>query len=128
MAYFRYSEGGRRSLRPEGRAWRREWVMRCALVMRDKLVCPRCGHNHILLISEIPDSTECGLDPNSLKIAFVAVPKKFLSSQTVERAGQLEAAVCRQCGYTELYTRDPQAIPIDGKFVREGVGPEPTHR
>jgi hypothetical protein len=41
-------------------------------------------------------------------------------------AGILTAAVCKQCGYTELYTFDPALIPVDGKYVREVVGPEPA--
>jgi ribosomal protein S27AE len=96
--------------------------------MRENLLCPKCGHNHVLLIADVPDSTESGLNPNSLRIAFVTLPKKFLSDETLGRAGHLEAAVCRKCGYTELYTRDPQAIPIDGTHVREGVGPEARGR
>ena len=96
--------------------------------MRKRCLCPKCGHNHVLLISGVPDSTEIGLNPKFLNVAFVTGPKTFLSNQNLERAGHLEAAVCRQCGYTEFYTRDPQAIPIDGTYVREGVGPETTGR
>jgi len=94
--------------------------------MRSKLLCPKCGHNHVLLISGVPDSTEIGLNPRFLNIAFVTAPKKFLTDQNLERAGHLQAAVCRQCGYTEFYTHDPQAIPIDGTYVREGVGVDVT--
>lgn len=37
-------------------------------------------------------------------------------------AGALEAGVCRSCGYTEFYVKDPGTIPVDGKHVREVVG------
>ena len=32
--------------------------------------------------------------------------------------------MCRKCGYTELYTTDAPLIPVDGKYVREVIGPE----
>jgi len=38
-------------------------------------------------------------------------------------AGDLDAGVCRRCGYVELYCTDPEKIPIDGVYVRELVGP-----
>jgi len=40
--------------------------------------------------------------------------------------GAIEAAVCRNCGYMELYVKDPNTIPVDGVSVREIVGPEAT--
>lgn len=40
---------------------------------------------------------------------------------TTSRSGELEAAVCPKCGYTELYTKDPQNIVVDGVNVRELV-------
>jgi hypothetical protein len=39
-------------------------------------------------------------------------------------AGKLSAAVCKQCGYTELHTNGPELIPVNGRNVREVVGPE----
>jgi hypothetical protein len=39
-------------------------------------------------------------------------------------AGVVQAYICKACGYTEFYTRDPEAIPVDGKAVREINGPE----
>lgn len=92
--------------------------------MREKLVCPKCKHNHILLVAGIPDIVEPGLAPWYLKVAVVPAPKGFLEPET-KGAGHLAAAVCKRCGYTELYTLDPQSIPVDGKHVREAVGPEP---
>lgn len=93
--------------------------------MRSKLLCPKCGNNKILLVAAIPDCSEIGCDPSFLNIAAFAVKKQWLSSKTLGRAGHLEAVVCKQCGYTELYTRDPGAIPVDGEHVREVSGPAP---
>jgi hypothetical protein len=36
----------------------------------------------------------------------------------------LSTAVYRRCGFTELYTKNPAEIPVDGNYVREVVGPE----
>ena len=92
--------------------------------MRDTHVCPKCRNNHILLIAAVPDDA-AGADPVALKVAF-AKAKEFLSSTTRKGVGHLEAAVCRRCGFTEFYTRDPGNIPVDDQYVREAVGPEPT--
>jgi len=40
---------------------------------------------------------------------------------TSSSAGELSAGVCRLCGYTELYTKDPQNIIVDGVNVREVI-------
>jgi hypothetical protein len=39
-------------------------------------------------------------------------------------AGLVEAYVCKECGFTEFHTREPESIEVDGKMVRELVGPE----
>lgn len=65
------------------------------------------------------------MNPQGLSIAFVNVKKAWLSDKNLERAGEVEAAVCKRCGYTELYVRDPEEIPVDGNHVREAVGPTP---
>lgn len=41
-------------------------------------------------------------------------------------AGELEAGVCRRCGYTELYTKNAADIIIDGVHVRELVASPAT--
>ncbi len=43
----------------------------------------------------------------------------------VSATGMVEAYVCRRCGFTELYTRDPASIPIDGETTRLIQTPEP---
>lgn len=88
--------------------------------------CPKCNHDHILYIATVADrygenSTSDASVP--MKIAHIVKPITFLgiAATTTDRAGELEAGVCRSCGYTELYTKDPGAIPIDGTYVREVV-------
>ena len=84
--------------------------------MRDSLICPKCKTYEILLIDRVPDAA----DGDALQPQFVAV------SRSGERYGRLTAAVCRNCGYTELYTVQPRYIPVDGKRIRLETGPRPT--
>ena len=91
--------------------------------MRKQHVCPKCLHNHILLIESVPDMGEFSTEIRRLHIAEVFVGDGWFGDKTAT-AGKLSAAVCRKCGYTELYTADAPLIPVDGKYVREVVGPE----
>jgi predicted nucleic-acid-binding Zn-ribbon protein len=89
--------------------------------MLTRQVCPKCGHNHILVISTVPDRDSSSASP--AKIAFLPQARDAtFDSETL--FGSLSAAVCRACGFTELYTKEPQSIPVDGKAVTEIVGPK----
>ena len=59
------------------------------------------------------------------RIARMRHAGSFFSSH-VAAAGIVEAFVCRRCGLTELYTRDPESIEVDGDLVREIIGPAPA--
>ena len=96
--------------------------------MKQTLRCPKCQHNRILYIAQVSDQDgQWGEKPAQIAV----VPKEgrgILTGNvytTFESAGDLEAGVCRSCGYTEFYTKNPGDIPIDGQYVREVVGPEP---
>jgi hypothetical protein len=90
--------------------------------MLNQHVCPKCRHNHILVIAAIPDKEEYGFA--ELHIAKVVTGEGWLGPK-YGIAGRLTAALCRKCGYTELYATRPDEIPVDGEWVREVVGPEP---
>jgi predicted nucleic-acid-binding Zn-ribbon protein len=89
--------------------------------------CPKCQHDRILYIAQIAD--RYGDHP----VAEASVPMKIayykksvgtvlgFAATTTERAGELEAGVCRACGYTEFYVKSPADIIVDGTFVRELV-------
>lgn len=94
--------------------------------MRKQHVCPKCRHNHILLIESVADAGEVKNQVRSLHVAIAFQGTGFLGNDKLVAAGKLTAAVCKQCGYTELYSTDPDQIPVDGKYVREVVGPENT--
>jgi predicted nucleic-acid-binding Zn-ribbon protein len=86
--------------------------------------CPKCNHNHVLHVAQVADYTDVGLWP--LNIAIVPDPKVGWLGPTRTAMGEVQAYVCRRCGFTELYTRDAGSIPVDGKAVKEIVGPEPA--
>lgn len=96
--------------------------------------CPKCDHGRILYVACVADrygqhSTSDSTVP--MRIAhYRQEHAKFLGFPITSSAssGELEAGVCRQCGYTEFYTKNPQHIVIDGKYVRELVAPEPGYR
>jgi predicted nucleic-acid-binding Zn-ribbon protein len=92
--------------------------------MRERHICPKCDGRRILLVDMIPDTAGAALDNRPLNIA-VDASKTWYGEHRLP-VGRLTAAVCRQCGYTELYTADPGSIPVDNKYVREVVGPDPT--
>jgi hypothetical protein len=57
-------------------------------------------------------------------LALIPNPKPGILNSSEVTVGQVEAYVCRQCGYTEFYTQSPKSLPVDGKIIREVVGPE----
>ena len=90
--------------------------------MRDSLTCPKCKQFKILFIDRVPDTGEFVSEVRDLHIAVTSTGEGWLGEK-LGRAGKLSAVVCKTCGYTELYTSNPGQIPVDGKYVREEVGP-----
>lgn len=102
-----------------------------------KGTCPRCQHNRVLHVTQVADRIgEMGgakIQPREAACeagqfeAWRLVRMHRLDggifSEKVQAAGLVTAYVCRSCGYTEFYVRDPDLIPIDNKTVREIVGP-----
>lgn len=91
--------------------------------------CPKCKHDKILYIDKVADRLESSTTDYStpMRIAYYnrSLGNVFgMALATTASAGELSAGVCRLCGYTELYTKDPQNIIIDGVHVRE-VTPAP---
>lgn len=92
--------------------------------------CPKCQCGRILYIATVADRYGEHLNQDAsvpMKIAHYTKDAGRLFGMAVsrtERAGELEAGVCPQCGYTELYTKDPGNIIVDGTNVRELVAPD----
>ena len=91
--------------------------------MKNTLRCPKCAHNHILYVSQVADTMGGGTHGGVAPWKLVMVPRSP-GSKYAHTYGELEAGVCRACGYTEFYIKDPASIPVDGYNVREVVGPE----
>lgn len=94
--------------------------------MRNTHTCPKCQGNHILHLARVDQQVDPYGQIEAWRIA--RVPQQMagfpLPGGEPVLAGVVQAYICRACGYTELYTRDPEAIPIDGTLVRELVGPD----
>ena len=91
--------------------------------MLKRHVCPKCSHNRILLVRDVADADE-GHRPMQIAITFAGTG--MLGGVKTRRQGKVSAAVCKSCGYTELYTADPESIFVDGDYVTEVTGPDST--
>lgn len=87
--------------------------------------CPKCDGDRILYIAQVADRYGEHLNSDATTPMKIAHYEKNVGSilgmamSTTSRAGELEAGVCAACGYTELYTRDPHNIIVDGTNVQE---------
>lgn len=74
--------------------------------MRTTHVCPKCNHGEILFVPRIADRD----DRDTVRPMVLHVT--HLDWKDIE-TGTIQAYVCRACGYTELYTVQAGAIPVD---------------
>lgn len=70
--------------------------------MRRTHRCPKCDHGEVLYIPELRDS-------NYDRMA-VAGRYGLYSKWSPGEQGGFEAYMCRACGYTELYVREPAKL------------------
>ena len=94
------------------------------MIMRRTLICPKCEGDHILHLARIDQQVDPYGKIEAWRIARVPKPIQGFPLPGGEPvvAGVVQAYICRACGFTEFYTRDPEAIPVDGTLVRELVG------
>ena len=91
--------------------------------MKNTYKCPKCGFNRILYISQVADKETRAGSGGFTPMRIAVIPQNAMMGLAVKEGyGELEAGVCRQCGYVELYVKDPSSIPVDGNYVRELVG------
>lgn len=74
--------------------------------MRTAHVCPKCGHGEILYMPQVADRD----DRDQVRPLVLHV--MHYDWKDVEM-GTLQAYVCRGCGYTELYTQNAAALPVE---------------
>jgi hypothetical protein len=87
--------------------------------MRKTKLCPKCNHDKILLIAQVPDVNESDSIRPARIATMVTGKKTFMGDDKTAPAGTLSAAVCRSCGFTELYVNDVASLVPDGTLIRE---------
>ncbi|MBA3460001.1 MAG: hypothetical protein H0T46_08570 [Deltaproteobacteria bacterium] len=93
--------------------------------MRKTGICPKCNHDHTLLVDRLADTGDYDTVIRDMHLAIVHKGEGWFGDEKLGRAGQLSAVVCRACGFTELYVKDPERIPADGNTIVER-GPAPS--
>lgn len=83
--------------------------------------CPKCHCVESLVVRHLADLSQFEGSlrfANVREIALVHHPVATPGlTPPVISVGQLCATVCRGCGFTELYTRGAEMIPVDGDRV-----------
>ena len=82
--------------------------------MRKTKACPKCACKKLVVIDRVAESSDSGV--TSLAIRHEGY--SFMGNEKLRSVGKLEAVMCSECGYTELYCVDPKAVEPDGKFIR----------
>ncbi len=91
--------------------------------MKNSRRCPKCQNQHLLYVPQIADrfgDSAAHELSTPMKVVHSAKTKELMfgvKAVTTSRAGELEAVICRGCGYTEFYTRDVAELEIDGVHV-----------
>ncbi len=94
--------------------------------------CPGCGHGAVLHIAEVANAVADWNDGEMPTGDHPPLPTTYRASlpwriarlpglpdrERHDIAGLVEAYVCESCGLTELFTLQPQQIPVDGRYVR----------
>ena len=74
--------------------------------------CPKCAAESVLKLGEVAD---LGTFSGGARAPTVRQIARYDGGWI--HVGHLEAYVCRACGYSELYTRNPDVIVVDGERV-----------
>jgi predicted nucleic-acid-binding Zn-ribbon protein len=93
--------------------------------MRTSHACPKCQCQEVLFLPQIADRD----DDNNVR-PLVAHVVHYDWKDDVE-VGKLTAYVCRDCGYTEMYTNEVRAIPwqtVPGAKLLTPKDPRLTNR
>jgi predicted nucleic-acid-binding Zn-ribbon protein len=75
--------------------------------MRTTHCCPKCDHREVLFLPQLADRDD---DHNVRPLVVHVVEFDWRDDAEF---GRIQAYVCRKCGYTELYTKGADSLPID---------------
>jgi hypothetical protein len=95
--------------------------------LRPNVPCRRCeGTVFVRALLRSRDRDEGGGGDRRAPIAAV----RGFDGEAARHFGRMEGYVCRACGFTELYAREPREIPIGPEFGTEliEVGGEGPYR
>jgi hypothetical protein len=88
-----------------------------------KGTCPLCRHNEIV---EAGPTDLYGELPWQKPMVVTRGVGKHGKPIDQDGHGRLALFVCRQCGFSQWFTADPQTIPIKGEYLTRIIkGPEP---
>jgi predicted nucleic-acid-binding Zn-ribbon protein len=82
--------------------------------VRTSVRCLKCQHGEIVVLRHVAGDQ-----------VYLAADPAGGGPPIWRRAGPREAHICRACGYTEYYTREVAAIPIDGELVALRAADDP---
>ncbi|MGA2275642.1 MAG: hypothetical protein ABSH00_18990 [Bryobacteraceae bacterium] len=84
--------------------------------MKNRGVCPKCGSTAIIRSARLQRVAESRVP---VKIAVDGNPDAFLRKETEH--SDLEARVCSQCGYVELYAADVAPLSSAYEMARSNT-------
>jgi len=82
--------------------------------MKNSHRCPKCQNHQLLEIPQVNDRS--GRQDTDEPM--------YLVSGFAKRQGLLSAMMCRRCGYTEFYVKEPGSVQPVSRAVIEVNGPE----
>lgn len=83
--------------------------------MKNTKKCLKCGSGSLLAIKAI-----CSEKNSARQLAGLMEISGSVAGLTLGvRKGKLEMIACSECGYAELYIKNPEEIDIDGVIVRK---------
>lgn len=82
--------------------------MMSLMVDMRKGVCPLCGHNEI--IRAAADTLDQFAIRRPLSVAYE------MGWTEARSVGRLSYCICRSCGFTQLFTLEPEKVPIGERY------------
>ncbi len=76
--------------------------------------CVKCGNTNLLSITAISSDKN---NPDQIA-SLLEMSDRLAGTSLGVSKGSIEMITCSQCGYSELYHKNPGDIIVDGKLVK----------
>ena len=76
-------------------------------IMRTNHRCPKCKHDEILFVPQLADRDD------AFHVKPLVVHVVEFDWRADMEFGRIQAYICRDCGYTELYTVGAEKLPAN---------------